>query len=92
MRKLQHIYLILAKISFVRSHYWPNGYNRASKDHTWSYTPLSSNNYFTSYQQPQPQYTTHRQVSIARPFSVSRNSFYSSKQNKWPVKGREKIS
>jgi len=75
MKQFQPIYLLIVKFTLINSHYWPTGYNSLSSDHTWSWTPS------THHHTPQPV------LSPARPFSISRNSFYSSKTNKWPVQG-----
>ena len=79
MKQFQPIYLLIVKLSLINSHYWPTGYNSLSSDHTWSWSPSTHQ---IQPHQPQPV------LSAARPFSISRNSFYSSKTNKWPVQGK----
>lgn len=70
--QLSQICFLLVKIILVKSHYWPNGYNRVSRGHTWSSSPLSSSSSSSSrrfqqqlyqapsqlYQQPQQLYSS----------------------------------
>ena len=57
--QLNHILVLLVKILLVKSHYWPNGYNRVSRDHTWSTSPVSS---YSSSRRSQYQYQAPQQL------------------------------
>ena len=104
--QLNHILVLLVKILIVKSHYWPNGYNRVSRDHTWSTSPVSS--YSSSrrsqyqyqqqlYQAPQQLYQQPQQLyssPVVQQPTVSRSWSQprsSVLKRGWPVKGRFKI-
>ena len=61
---LNHILVLLVKILIVKSHYWPNGYNRVSREHTWSTSPVTSHSSSrrSQYQYQQQLYQAPQQL------------------------------
>ena len=62
--QLNHILVLLVKILIVKSHYWPNGYNRVSREHTWSTSPVTSHSSSrrSQYQYQQQLYQAPQQL------------------------------
>ena len=59
----------LSKLVLIQSHYWPNGYNRVSRHHSWSSSPVTSQNF---QQQPQQLYSSPIQQQPQQLYSSPR--------------------